>query len=215
MANAHAALSAELKTLDVARAQFPMWTDWGVEDESVALHSLGLSYLTTVGQHAGYACCCEYPVAGHKVRADSVWWDKEMRTPAALFEFERHKGGTELVDKVCWWDKEMRTPAALFEFERHKGGTELVDKVRNLLRAYHSLKGKPSLLCLVFWTKNFYPLGDEGVRDLWQIFERGFLAEDRCRVPPAATGLLRVYECLHENAGHGRHTLKQITERRR
>ncbi len=186
MADAHAALSAELKTLDIARAQYPMWTDWGVEDESVAVHSLGLSYLTTVGQHAGYVCCCEYPVAGHKVRADSVWWDKETRTPAALFEFERYKGGPELVDKV-----------------------------RNLLRAYHSLEGKPSLLCLVFWTKNFYPLGDEGMRHLWQILERGFLAEDRSRVAPAATHLLRVYECLHENAGHGRHTLKQITERSR
>ncbi len=186
MADVQAALRTELAALEIARTHFPMWTDWGVEDESVAVHSLGLSYLTTVGQHAGYACCCEYPVAGYKVRADSVWWDKETRAPTALFEFERHKGGTELVDKV-----------------------------RNLLRAYHSLDGKPSLLCLVFWTKNFYPLGDKGMRDLWQVFERGFTDQDRSWVPPAKPHLLRVYECLHESAGPGRHTLKEITERRR
>ena len=186
MPDPYALLTDEFSQLAIARSQFPMWTDWGVEDESVAVHSLGLTYLTTVGQQTGYACCCEYPVAGHKVRADSVWWDKETRAPVALFEFERHKGGSELVDKV-----------------------------QNLLRAHHSLKDKPKLLCLVFWTKNFYPLGDEGVANLWQIFERGFVAEDRQRVQPASTRLLRIFECLHEDAGPGRHTLKQIAERRR
>ncbi len=163
-----------------------MWTDWGVEDESVAVHSLGLTYLTTVGQHAGYASCCEFPVAGHSVRADSVWWDRGTRQPVALFEFERHKGGTELVDKV-----------------------------RNLLRAYHALNASPLLLCLVFWTKNFYPLSDEGVRNLWSILEHGFVAEDRSRISPAPTRILRVYECLHQKAKGKTHTLKQIRERGR
>lgn len=186
MADVHAALDREFSTLDIAQADFPMWTEWGVEDESVAVHSLGLSYLTTIGQRAGYACCCEYPVAGYKVRADSVWWDKDTRYPVALFEFERHKGGTELQDKV-----------------------------KNLLRVYHSLGGSPQLLCVVFWTKNFYPLGDVGVRNLWQIFERGFVADDRSRIGPAPKNLLRVYECLHERVGSGLHTLKQITGRRR
>ena len=182
----HAALSQELQTLKIAQADFPMWTDWGVADESVAVHSLGLSYLTTVGQRAGYACCCEYPVTGYKLRADSVWWDKATRRPLALFEFERHKGGSELEEKV-----------------------------KNLLRAYHSLEGSPILLCLVFWTKNFYPLGEQGIRRLWRILERGFVADDRSRVPAAPVRLLRVYECLHQRTGAGRHTLKQITERKR
>ena len=186
MADVRAILDAELRTLEVARTHFPVWTDWGVEDQSVAVHSLGLSYLTTVGQRAGFACCCEYPVAGHSIRADSVWWDKQTRAPVALFEFERVKGGSELEDKV-----------------------------KNLLRAYHSLDAAPSLLCLVFWTTNFYPLGDQGVRGLWQILERGFTADDRTRVPPAPIRLLRVYECLHGTAGEGRHTLKRIMERNR
>lgn len=186
MVEPYAALRTELDGLVIARSHFPMWTDWGVEDESVAVHSLGLTYLTTIGQHAGYVCCCEYPVAGHTVRADSVWWNKETRDPVAIFEFERHKGGDELVDKV-----------------------------RNLLRAYHRLERRPGMLVLVFWTKHFYPLGDEGVRELWRILEQGFVDKDRNSVPPAPIRLLRVFECLHEDAGPGRHVLKKITERRR
>jgi hypothetical protein len=186
MAEPYVAVRDEFDALAIARAYFPMWTDWGVEDESIAVHSLGLSYLTTIGQQAGFACCSECPVMGGNVRADSVWWDKGTRDPVALFEFERHKDGSELVGKV-----------------------------QNLLHAYHSLQGRPALLGLVFWTKNFYPLGDEGVRDLWSIFERGFLTEDRRWTPPAPTRLLHVFECLHEDAGPGRHMLKKITERRR
>lgn len=186
MGDPRAVLLREFDTLEIARADFPMWTEWGIEDESLAVHSMGLSYLTTVGQRAGYACCCEYPVAGHKVRADSVWWDKASREPVALFEFERHKGGTELEDKV-----------------------------KNLLRAYHSLDRSPTLLCLVFWTKNFYPLGAQDLQALWRILEHGFLANDRLRVGSAPTKVLRVYECLHDDAGPGLHTLRKITERSR
>jgi len=186
MIDAYAALREEFGQLEIARSHFPMWTDWGVADESVTVHSLGLTYLTTVGQFAGYACCCECPLAGLEVRADSVWWNKTSRTPAAIFEFERHKGGNELVNKV-----------------------------QNLLRAYHRLEAEPVLLCLVFWTKNFYPLGDEGVIDLWQIFERGFATRNRHRVPPASRQLLRIFECLHEDVEPGLHRLKQIAERRR
>lgn len=186
MVEPYTVLRAEFDALAIARSYFPLWTEWGVEDESVAVHSLGLSYLTTVGQQSGYACCSEFPIAGCSLRADSLWWDKETRAPVALFEFERHKGGSELIEKV-----------------------------QNLLFAYHSLENRPALLGLVFWTKKFYPLSDEGVRDLWTIFERGYLAENRRRIPPAPTRLLHVFECLHEDAGPGRHTLKKITERRR
>ncbi len=56
-----------------------------------------------------------------------------------------------------WWEKATRDPIALFKFERHKDGSELIDKVQNLLHAYHTLGDRPALLGLVFWTKNFYP----------------------------------------------------------
>jgi hypothetical protein len=185
MADAAAALQAEFASLEIARSRFPMWTDWGVADESVAVHSLGLTYLTTIGQAAGFVCCSEFPVDGPKIRADSVWWNGATRQPVAFFEFERHKGGDEL-----------RT------------------KVRNLLRAYHSSGGSAELLCLVFWTKNFYPLGDEGLRDLWRTLEHGYETADRIRIPPVPRRLLRIFECLHHEAGPGSHTLQRIIERR-
>lgn len=186
MAEPITVLQTEFSALTIARTEFPIWTTWGVEDESTAIHSLGQTYLTTVGQRAGFVGCCEYPVAGPKVRADSVWWDRDRRVPVAAFEFERHKGGDELKRKV-----------------------------RNLLRAYHGLGGRPSLLGLVFWTKNFYPLSDESLRELWRIFQTGFEDEERAHIPPAPLSLLRIFECLHSDAGPGRHTLKEITERRR
>lgn len=186
MVNPYDALKNEFEHLTVARTYFPLWTDWGVEDESVAVHSLGLTYLTTIGQQAGFTCCCEYPVAYNRVRADSVWWNKQTQAPVALFEFERYKGGNELTGKV-----------------------------QNLLRAYHSLREKPELLCLVFWTKNFYPQGDTGIFQLWRILEQGFVGEDRIRVSSAPSRLLRIFECLHEATGHERHILKRIVERRR
>ncbi len=179
-------LRSEFDSLTIAQEQFPMWTLWGLEDESVAVHSLGLTYLTTIGQHLGYACCCEFPVAGHKVRADSVWWDRETRDVVAMFEFERHKG---------------------------KG--ELREKVRNLLLAYHSSGSTPRLLALIFWTENFYPLEQNELRNLWRIFERGFDAEDRSRIPAASPDLLRIFECTHHRTDSGTFILKSITERSR
>lgn len=185
MADFADALLLELAQLRVARQHFPMWTDWGVDDESVAVHSLGLSYLTTLGQALGYACCGDYPVADYRVRADSVWWDKKSRKPVAVFEFERHKGGDELRQKV-----------------------------RNLLRAYHALRRQPELLCLIFWTKNFYPITEDTLLELWRVFEQGYDDEDRARIPPGPVRQLRIFECLHR-IDRGRQTLKGIIERAR
>ena len=100
MADPAAGLRSELESRSIAERDFPIWTDWGVEDESLSIHSLGMSYLVRVGQVLGYVASCEYPVVGHDVRADAVWWDRETRAPVALFEFERYKDGSELTAKV-------------------------------------------------------------------------------------------------------------------
>jgi hypothetical protein len=179
-------LRAELESLAVARQCFPIWTEWGIEDESHAVHSLGLSYFVTLGQKMGYVAACEYPVAGHHIRADGVWWDRNTREPAAIFEFERHKDGTELVAKV-----------------------------RNLMRAWHATSRKPRLLGLVFWAKRFYATSPTMVAGLWRELERGFLDEGRAEVAPVPTALLHVFECLHADMGDGRHTLMRFKEWRR
>lgn len=183
MADLAAGLSAELESLQIAHQQFPLWTEWGVADESHAVHSLGLSYLVRVGQELGFVAACEYPVATHEVRADAVWWDRASRQPVAVFEFERFKDGSELVAKV-----------------------------RNLMRAWHTADRSPSLLGLVFWRKHFYSGGADAVAGLWRELERGFRDDVGGQVPPVPTRLLRVYECLHTTDGEGRHTLKRFKE---
>ncbi len=186
MADPAAGLRAELEALAVARRDFPLWTDWGVADESHAVHSLGLSYLVRVGQELGYVAACEYPVAGHHVRADAVWWDRITRQSVAVFEFERFKDGSELVAKV-----------------------------RNLMRAWHAASRAPVLLSLVFWQKQFYAGGAEYVAGLWRELERGFRDEDGAEVGPVPARLLVVYECMHTRIAGGRHTLKRFKEWRR
>lgn len=185
MADAAAGLRAELNRLAIAQRDFPIWTDWGVEDESHAVHSLGLSYLVRVGQDLGYVAASEYPVVGHHVRADAVWWDRVTRDPVALFEFERLKDGTELVSKV-----------------------------RNLMRAWHATRRKPSVLGLVFWQKTFFAGSPDRVAGLWRELERGYRDEGGATIDPVPASLLYIYECLHANASGG-HVLKRFKEWRR
>jgi hypothetical protein len=186
MAEPAEGLRSELESLVVARRSFPIWTDWGVADESHTVHSLGLSYLVRVGQELGMVAACEYPVAGHHVRADAVWWDPATRDPVAIFEFERLKDGAELIVKV-----------------------------RNLMRAWHATGRKPAALVLVFWQKAFFAGSRERVAGLWREFELGYRDEVGAFVGPVPTRLLYVYECLHSDLPGGGHTLKRFKEWRR
>lgn len=175
----------EFTTLKLARQHLPMWTDWGVEDVSSTLHSLGLTYLVTLGQALGYAACVEFPVdAG--IRADVIWWDKSTQKPVAVFEFERHKDGSELLEKA-----------------------------KNLLLAFHRFERNPRMFGLVFWTKHFYPLEQTTLKGLWSIFQHGFRTSGGHQIPGADPKLLKVFEVLHQSGEKGRHRLKQIEERKR
>lgn len=178
-----AGLRAELGSLAVARREFPIWTDWGVADESHAVHSLGLSYLVRIGQELGYVAASEFPVAGHHIRADAVWWDRSTRRPVAIFEFERFKDGFELIAKA-----------------------------RNLMRAWHATGQAPTLLGLVFWRKNFYAGDRSYVDGLWREFERGYRDEGGAEIGAVPTRLLSIFECLHSEAGGGLHSLKRFKE---
>jgi hypothetical protein len=186
MADPVAGLRSELDSRAIAASDFPIWTEWGVEDESFAIHSLGMSYLVRIGQVLGYVASCEFPVAGNDVRADAIWWDRITRDPVALFEFERHKDGSELVEKV-----------------------------RNLMRGWHASRQKPTLLGLVFWQKTFFAGSPDRVAGLWRELERGFVDEAGAVVSPVPPRLLCVYECLHTDTPGGKHTLKRFKEWRR
>lgn len=186
MADPTGGFRAELDTLTIAKRDFPIWTEWGVADESYTVHSLGLSYLVRLGQELGYVSASDFPVAGYQVRADAVWWDRNTREPVAIFEFERLKGGSELIDKV-----------------------------RNLMRAWHVAQRRPVLLSLVFWQKNFYPGREDRVAGLWKEMERGFRDDGGAVIGAVPARLLSVHECLHSNVSGGKHILKRFKEWRR
>lgn len=180
-----ASLWKEFQQLRLAREHFPMWTEWGIEDVSTTVHSLGLSYLVTAGQALGLAACAEFPV-DPTVRSDGIWWDKETRNPVAVFEFERYKDGSELRDKV-----------------------------QNLLFAYHRLNRQPQLLALIYWTKNFYPLADEVTQELWNIVMQGFRTAYGQAIPGVDPSLFRIFEVQHRAIEGSRFNLKGFCERRR
>jgi hypothetical protein len=81
---------------------FPMLVRGGVPDVGLTVHSHFLTFLTTVGQHLGFAAVADCPVTWSPelaslgdVRADSVWFDHETLVPTAAFEFERFERGDE------------------------------------------------------------------------------------------------------------------------
>jgi hypothetical protein len=89
-ARAETALREEFQSLTVAKGELPPLTDWGVEDFSETVHSLGIHYLALVGQRAGWIATPEYPVrltlpSGQLadgpgfVKPDVIWWDRESR----------------------------------------------------------------------------------------------------------------------------------------
>jgi len=104
-----------------------MLTDWGVADESVAIHSLGYNYLAALGRHLGYWAATEYPirVGNSFVRPDVVWWCKSDNRLVLLGEFER--------------------------FDAGQNG-KLSDKSKNLLLSYESLARTAETLLLMPWT---------------------------------------------------------------
>ena len=78
-----------------------MLTDWGVEDFSLTIHSLGCNYLSSLGREHGYWAMSEYPVRVSKpgvvssIRPDTVWWSRPDGNVILLGEFERYIPGQE------------------------------------------------------------------------------------------------------------------------
>lgn len=124
------AITAEFQSRSFAKEAFPMLTDWGVEDFSLTIHSLGCNYLSSLGRENGYWSMSEYPVrvtkpgGGNSIRPDTVWWTRPDRNVALLGEFERYVPGQEL---------------------------KLMEKARNLVQTHHELGDQPRVLILLAW----------------------------------------------------------------
>ena len=154
------ALRTEFETLAFARDAFPMLTDWGVEDFSHTIHSLGCNYLSALGRELGHWAISDYPVrvsgagGGQSIRPDVVWWDKGTVAAALLGEFER------------------------FE-TRNK--SKFLDKARNLLLTHHALGAAPRVLLLVGWTLAGTECG--AMEEVRALIHTGFRSESGISIP--------------------------------
>ena len=121
------ALTEEFRTLAFLRDAFPMLTDWGVQDQSVLLHSLGCNYLAALGRHLGFWAINECPfqvVGGRTIRPDAVWWHRPDQQVTFLAEFERYEAGQDV---------------------------KLAGKARNLVETYNALTPNPLVVLLLTW----------------------------------------------------------------
>ena len=141
-----------LADLELARQIFPIWTDWGVEDSGVSIHSLGLSYLAHAGNKLGFCAVTEIPAPrkGHfkhitaDVRSDSAWFNRTTQKVELLAEFERFNGKQK----------------------------DLSPKVENLLLAQHRWNNPEAILLMAYWTEGLISLTDHAF--LRNIISRGY-----------------------------------------
>jgi hypothetical protein len=184
-----------IQDLEIARQLLPIWTDWGILDESVSIHSLGVSYLTHLGQYLGYVSISEFPVSrqgqysnvGDDVRPDAIWFDRKTQNPFLIAEFERYSG----VD-----DQQ-----------------KLESKVANLLLAHHRLGETAKFLVLAYWTQGLASLPDHA--RFYQILQQGFETSNRQRVKGAQETNLLCLQFLHQKQSNQAYRLAKILQRGR
>ena len=187
-------LKREFQTLAVAREHLPMLTDWGVEDFSETVHSLGMNYLTLVGRVAGRLAVSEYPV----------------RMTPGLGVFAEGPGFVR--PDVVWWNRETRSVELIGEFERYEAYSAkrqlLNDKIRNLLLAHRALGQGPRVLLLMLWA----PSGTQfqAISEFQSMIRSGFRSPGGVRVAGLEpdSRLVVASAILAESAGQVR--LKEI-----
>jgi hypothetical protein len=184
-----------IQDLEIARQLLPIWTDWGILDEGVSIHSLGVSYLTHLGQYLGYTSISEFPVSrqgdyaniGDDVRPDSIWFDRQTQQPFLIAEFERYGG---IDDRA-----------------------KLESKVANLLLAHHRLGETAQFLVLAYWTPGLASLPN---RDrFYQILQHGFETSSRQRVKGSQSANLLCIQFLHQKQSDQMYRLAKIIQRGR
>jgi len=187
-----ATFTATLQDLSVARELLPLWTDWGVQDSGLTIHSLGVSCLALLGQRLGHVAVSELPApnfgpygyVGEDVRLDAVWFDRERRAPMLLAEFERYSGVEHQV--------------------------KLEGKVQSLVLAQHRFGGTADLLVLAYWTPGLVSTPDHG--SLRRIVSQGFTTPAKQRVY-GCSGRLRLFQFVVQKGPDGLLRLAKIISR--
>jgi hypothetical protein len=186
-------IPGEPEQLKIAANLFPQAVSRGLPDFSCNIHSLGCSYWTALGQHAGFSAICEMPapnvgvaaLKGDNVISDSAWFAKTMDHPDVLVEFERY---SDLVD-----------------------GEKFISKVQNLLLGYWRWSEQPQLLVLAYWTKGLRNSPDH--RAMREIIRNGFTTAARETIPGTRTVGIRFFQFVFEQLPPDRWKLLRIIER--
>jgi len=173
------------------RETFPILSEWGVMDEDVLMHSIGVSVWTQLGYHLGFMSVCEIPSPGVKggqdeIRSDSVWFDKETRKPSAIIEFERFNGS-----------------------EAHK--QKLNSKVQNLLHVKNRWGVDRACLVLAYWSVGLTSLPDH--HKLKQTVRNGFIALNGQRISGCMVSELLFFHFVFQADRSGQLRLDEIIPR--
>lgn len=174
----------EFNSLSFISSAFPMLTDWGVEDFSLTIHSLGCNYLSALGRSLDFWAMSEYPVRLLKngtgsIRPDAVWWKIPDRDIILLGEFERFDPSNK---------------------------NKIVEKAQNLIQTHYEVGDRPRLLVLMVWTmagtdlsflKNVQKIANEGFRTNDGKLIPGIGSSSTFMVPAVVFGLSNGLHRLH------------------
>lgn len=184
-------LIAALADKAAAQQHLPMWAEWGIVDSGVLIHSLGVSWMTLVGDHLGLMSASELPAPtqgrygrmGDDVRSDVMWFDRSTRTPLMIGEFERYSG----LEK------------------------DLSPKVQSLVLAHHRWGASDALLVLAYWTTGLASLPNHAA--LRALVTNGFLVTGRGQIEGIARPRLVFLQFIMAMGKDGCLRLDQIIQR--
>ncbi len=97
------AIKEALTNTDFLERTVPALIQWGIKDEDVMMHSLGVSAWNTLGHELGYQAVTECPAPagiGDNIRNDSTWFNKRSQQPSVFIEFERYDGSEKSKQKL-------------------------------------------------------------------------------------------------------------------
>jgi len=188
-----ASLLSPINQLTVATvaASLPIWTEWGVHDTGPLIHSLGVTFLTTLGRDLGYISVSEMPAPRSgspadseiEVRSDAVWFDQSTRRVALIAEFERYSGKQK----------------------------DLTPKAESLLRAHHRWNCDEAVLLLTYWSIGVVTLPSHD--HLRTVIRDGFSATGGVHIPGSPRAQVVFYQFIVREGQDGLLRLSEIIRR--
>lgn len=176
----------EFRSLSFMAEAFPMLTEWGVEDFSLTIHSMGCNYLSALGRRLDFWAMSEYPVrllqnGSGAIRPDAVWWEKTDQGIILLGEFERF-------DPSC--------------------KNKIAEKAKNIIKAHYEVGEHPRLLVLMVWTMAGNDLSF--LKSVQKLASEGFRASNGKLIPGIGSSSTFMVPAVVFNVSKGVHRLQGV-----